>query len=387
MEKLKFRIKDNGTIRSYLEIENDNEVIVEKIEDEKKKLEKLFDYAIDYVTKRNMDYERRLRKIGNIKTLEVEFEDGRTIVKKFYDKQDKEKNILDENLKLKRKIVGTAITSFAGILGLTFAIKIGTPKKENISENEAATSTVPYKDKDILEDMYKITISDELLKAHVAEKDKEEVKIEEVESYEKLPFTYEDRSEYNQVKKASRYDKYFEEVGKTYGIDKNLLKAIMCQESGGVHINGTVNGHAYGGMQIENIIFGHTIHAYNFDKEKEEDLTISKSQITDVGYNIKVAAMLLQYHLKHYNYDIEKALQAYNFGEGNMRKLGSNWKASRKTLGVGDPEYIEHVLSFLPNKTILTFKEETGKEKKVITSNSKVKDKTNENINNISKKS
>ena len=49
MEKLKFRIKDNGTIRSYLEIENDNEVIVEKIEDENldyKKLDSINIYVV-----------------------------------------------------------------------------------------------------------------------------------------------------------------------------------------------------------------------------------------------------------------------------------------------------------------------------------------------------
>ena len=64
-----------------------------------------------------------------------------------------------------------------------------------------------------------------------------------------------------------------------YGIDPILLKAIMCQESGGVHLNYSQNGHAYGGMQIESINFGSTIHTYNFNKNKEEDFISLKNVI------------------------------------------------------------------------------------------------------------
>ena len=92
------------------------------------------------------------------------------------------------------------------------------------------------------------------------------------------------------------------------------------------------------------LIFGHTIHAYNFDKkdmERRGDETVSRNKITQAEYNIKVGAMILQYHLNRCDYDVERALQSYNFGEGNMRKLGNtNWKEKGSSLGIGDPEYM-----------------------------------------------
>lgn len=330
-------------------------------------IRKFYRFAHDLALDKDIIFHKRRYRDGKDKVLEVSYDRGRYIINKFNMESIRE----SRRLKLKKVALLGTIASSIAISGITINVKSKNEKAP--IETDIDTSSIDSYINN-LENENKIVVTDKMTK------NDDKMNKVETEKIDVVNYSYEDRSNTDPVKSASRYDKYFEAAERTYGVDKNLLKAIMCQESGGVHLNYSKNGHAYGGMQIESINFGHTIHAYNFDKKDMEDETVSRNKITQAEYNIKVGAMILQYHLNRCDYDVERALQSYNFGEGNMRKLGNtNWKEKRSSLGIGDPEYIEHVFSFLPDNTVLTFKKKNGKIKKYMINNTKVKDKNNSN--------
>ena len=70
----------------------------------------------------------------------------------------------------------------------------------------------------------------------------------------------------------------FEKYGKMYGIDPNLLMAIMCQESSGIHHEYSQNGCAIGGMQIENFWYNKQLTAYNFELQEREEILYMRTK-------------------------------------------------------------------------------------------------------------
>ena len=182
-------------------------------------------------------------------------------------------------------------------------------------------------------------------------------------------YDYDDRSNSECVDKARRHMEIFERFGEMYGIDPNLLMAIMAQESGGVHVTHSQNGSAIGGMQIENFWYDKELTAYNFSTNSYENVTVEENKLDDLYYNVKIASMILRTCLNDFNYDIRKAVQAYNFGYKNMSSLGNDWTVNRKNLDVGDAKYFEHVFSFLPDGYSLTIKKDDGSSIDVILDN------------------
>ncbi len=378
MSKLKFKIKpDNRTIDSSYLSSNNGSVVIENVEGD---LEKVFEFALELAEKEEIKYRERKYKKNREKVLEVTFDNGKYILDEFNKQINKQKIMY----KLKKGVIisGSIASAFA-VIGVSLTIN---SKKNVKSSNESEVSIEADIDNHSFKNNYTpnvsykndINVSENYIKEKLeSNKNNEKVKTDDASKVvaEEVKFSYEDRSNDERVDKASKYDKFFEDTGKMYGIDPILLKAIMCQESGGVHLNYSQNGHAYGGMQIESINFGSTMHTYNFNKNKEEDFTISSSKINDASYNIKTGAILLQYQLEKCDYDVAKAVQSYNFGEGSMRRLGSNWRNNRKSLNIGDPEYMEHVFSFIPDETTLTFKKRDGTEKTIILNNTKVNEK------------
>lgn len=378
MSKLKFKIKpDNRTIDSSYLSSNNGSVVIENVEGD---LEKVFEFALELAEKEEIKYRERKYKKNREKVLEVTFDNGKYILDEFNKQINKQKIMY----KLKKGVIisGSIASAFA-VIGVSLTIN---SKKNVKSSNESEVSIEADIDNHSFKNNYTpnvsykndINVSENYIKGKLkSNKNNEKVKTDDASKVvaEEVKFSYEDRSNDERVDKASKYDKFFEDTGKMYGIDPILLKAIMCQESGGVHLNYSQNGHAYGGMQIESINFGSTMHTYNFNKNKEEDFTISSSKINDASYNIKTGAILLQYQLEKCDYDVAKAVQSYNFGEGSMRRLGSNWRNNRKSLNIGDPEYMEHVFSFIPDETTLTFKKRDGTEKTIILNNTKVNEK------------
>lgn len=209
-------------------------------------------------------------------------------------------------------------------------------------------------------------------------------------------FDGDDLGERLDYKNALNYKSIFDNYGNTYGIDPNLLIAIAAQEGSGVHKEISENGHALGIMQVEMDVWcGKELTAYNFDTGMEETIVVNKGDLTNVDYNIKVGAMIFQGVLEQYNYNIPLALQAYNFGYGNIKKMlntcfastGVNidemiddvnhteWMNYRNFLGVGDGNYVEHVLENLENNEELVVRKRNLEEVKIQIHNTGIKNK------------
>ncbi len=188
------------------------------------------------------------------------------------------------------------------------------------------------------------------------------------ENADTFHFSYQDRSNSENMENARRYEDLFNLYGARYGIDPNLLMALASQESGGEHYNNLDNGPAEGIMQIEKSVhIGTTVSAYNVETGENESIEVTAENLQDLETNIRVGTMILQNCLKEKNYNIPLALQTYNFGPGNISELenidvdsmindptNSEWMRYRSFLGIGDPEYVEHVFSYLNPEEKLT---------------------------------
>ena len=167
--------------------------------------------------------------------------------------------------------------------------------------------------------------------------------------------------------------------------------------SGGDHYGNIGNGPAEGIMQIEKSVhIGETVSAYNFETQKNDYFEINEENLQDIDFNIRVAAIDLRNAIEAFNYNIPQATQAYNFGIGGMnqtlaicsRNIGesqvnlennptnSAWLNYREPLNMGDPNYVEHVFSYLPNNTRLTVLDRDGVEHSVSIAN----DYVNKNV-------
>ena len=164
--------------------------------------------------------------------------------------------------------------------------------------------------------------------------------------------------------RANYYD-IIEPIAKEYGLDPNLILAIATQESGDHNVDR--NGPAMGLMQIELSVWDNKdIYAYNHNTKSIEKLHITKEQLKDVRFNIKAACMIFQSYLKQSNYNLEVAIQMYNYGPGNVKKAirtyydnpklsleeflndyDSGWLSARSSIKAGDKNYLEHVLSYV----------------------------------------
>lgn len=188
-------------------------------------------------------------------------------------------------------------------------------------------------------------------------------------------YNYEDRENQDQVYQAKRYEDIFEKYAKTYGLDKNLVIALAAQESAGEHYDNLDNGCAEGIMQVEkNVHIGTELTAYNFDTDSMETIEVTAENLQDLDTNIKIGCMILRNCIEQNDYNIPLSLQTYNFGPGNMAEAlsvcsanesisedkmisdptSTKWLNYREFLNTGDPLYVEHVFSFLPDNTELT---------------------------------
>ena len=207
-------------------------------------------------------------------------------------------------------------------------------------------------------------------------------------------FNFEDRSNGQEVENAKRYEDIFEKYARQYGVDKNLLIAMAAQESSGQHYEKLDCGAAEGIMQIEKKVhIDTTIYSYNFNLGKVESFDITRENIRDLDTNIKISAMILRNCLEYYNYNIPMGLQAYNMGCGSVEKVvercsssegltedtiintqtNNEWTKYRRIIDTGDPEYLEHVLSYLENGQNIEVLKRDGSMKTVKITNDYVK--------------
>ena len=194
-------------------------------------------------------------------------------------------------------------------------------------------------------------------------------------------YVYEDREGQEPIYNAKRYEDIFEKYAKQYGLDKKLVIALAAQESSGEHYGNIDNGCAEGIMQVEKSVhIGTTITAYNFNTGEKDSIDVTAENLKDLDTNIKVGCMILRNCIEQNDYNIPLSLQTYNFGAGNMANAlkecsekeqideekmiedptNTMWLNYREFLNTGDPQYVEHVFSYLPDETEITVLKRDG---------------------------
>ena len=285
-------------------------------------------------------------------------------------------NILD-NMKIskKKKAIGKRILagSLATVITLSGAHALNQTKEKEKELSYQQELVVP--DESITDSIDEI----ELNNNSKVEIETETEELQEMLKKDVFHFTYEDRTHEENVKNARRYEDIFEKYAKRYGIDKNLLIAMAAQESGGDHYGHIGKGPAAGIMQVEKSVhIGSKVRAYNFETHKTDEILVTEENLQDLETNIQIGTMILRTCIEDNHYNIPLALQTYNFGPGNMNSVlsmcsdlehieetelrtspeKSDWLQYRSFLNIGDPQYVEHVLSFLANNTVLTMKKQ-----------------------------
>jgi len=200
-----------------------------------------------------------------------------------------------------------------------------------------------------------------------AEKNFNNIKIEEDKGII-ISLDYENNSlTQKAINAKENYSQLITKYAKMYGIDPKLALAIATQERG-MHSNVMDTGGATGLMQIQNSVWvEEQVSAYNFETKKIETFKITKNNIGDLEYNIKIGCMILQNTFQYMNHNIPAAIQCYNMGYGNMKIILNayaksqnktideilsdpsdlGWLEYRNLITVGDLQYLEHVLSWI----------------------------------------
>lgn len=342
-KKLKFKVKKNNdgviSITASIFVPNENKSIY--IE---KNAKDLFKYTKKFSIDNHIQYEKSKEKFEHF-VLETYIFDEALIILEYFKKYF-----------FKRQIIRT-ILAFSGVITITPAIK-----EIVLSNSSGDGNDCNFKTEKMINDVIvsNIITDDTLYDIIKIANNNSKLKDLDIKYDNVFNYDYENRSDDECVTNSKQYMYFFEKMGNTYGIDPNLLMAIMAQESSGIHYSYSQNGAAIGGMQIESFWFGKPITAFNFELGQYETINVDESRIGDVDYNIKVASMILQDNLKVYDYNIPMAVQAYNYGIPNMNRLGDDWIDNRKYINCGDSMYFEHVFSFLPNNFTLEMKKADG---------------------------
>jgi hypothetical protein len=222
----------------------------------------------------------------------------------------------------------------------------------------------------------------------ISEKPVEEIKATPIKSERNttatISFDYEDRSDNNRAQFVQEnYLNSIRKYANMYGLDANFMAAIAMQEGGDTMGNKPSKSGGYGLNQIQGLNLGSKITAYNFETQQNETVTIDKNSIFNIDYNNKIACMIMQSFMIQEKYDIQKGCQAYNFGVGGVNGVvkyckqatGSeeNWLQYRKINPYGDSQYLEHIMSYIPDGTQMNFQTPEGKTISIIIDNTNVK--------------
>lgn len=248
---------------------------------------------------------------------------------------------------------------------------------DNISENNIVLSNNIIDDEKGYEDGIIIPEEEIIEEAEVIDN----AELNQMLQADEFSFSYTDRTGYENISNAKRYEDLFIKYGNMYGVDPNILMAIAAQENCGKHFEALNNAYATGIMQIERSAnLNSTVSAYNVQTGQMDSVYITQEAIEDLETNIQIGTMIFRNKLEEYNYNIPLSLQSYNFGSGNMAsslamcsdienipmdELKSDttnpaWLSYRAFLGVGDPNYVEHIFSFIESGTVLTVIDRDG---------------------------
>lgn len=182
-----------------------------------------------------------------------------------------------------------------------------------------------------------------------------------------VSFSAEDKSDDFYEAITSTYGDSINKYASMYGIDPNLIVAIISQENPTYEKNNSSSG-AYGLMQVEDVWNNKELTCYNKEQQCYETIIVDTSKAnSDADYSIKVGCMIFASTAeainKRTNLTDAEAFQAtliaYNKGITVTTKVLNNTysfdefiDAITSTKG-GDNNYTENVLSHLPDETVL----------------------------------
>lgn len=331
------------------------------------------------VTFEYADYSMELRNYSNFLTHEKYkdvfiplFKNAIRVLQQSDNKVIKVKKVTRKSKYDAKKIIATAlIATMITSVGSTVFHKDTSKEKEALKYG----SSNPTSSSQIVDENESKTISKE---------DKEQTEKSKSEETKKLSNTidkptnevyleYNDRSDNpDALKTRSNYTKIIDRYSKMYGLDSNLVLAIATQERG-IHSETIDPGGATGLMQIQNSVWNNEpLNAYNFETNSEERINVNSGDLGDLEYNVKVGCMIFQDDLKRMNYNIPAAIQSYNMGYNSVYKMidqycidtnktreevlkdqtDIGWLDYRYMISFGDPDYIEHVLSYCRDNNI-----------------------------------
>lgn len=241
------------------------------------------------------------------------------------------------------------------------------PDEKEVTDEYMSTSSVEIED-----DSKKFDIeipTEEFVSVEPDYQEKED-KVLIPESY--FDYYYEDRSQTDKaIKTKNLYYDVIDKYSKTYGLPTNLMLAVATQERG-VHSDKIDSDGGFGLFQIQMRgswnWYGKTVSAINFETGEREYLTIGlredgsldENMVGDLEYNTRAACMIMSSNIEYCKGDIICALQCNNSGTKPLKlksSYGDDWVNHRSGLA-GDPEYLEHVLSYVPaNDNIFVYKD------------------------------
>ncbi|MBQ2640261.1 MAG: lytic transglycosylase domain-containing protein [Bacilli bacterium] len=301
-----------------------------------------------------------------------------------------------KNIALRKRLTATGIAVIIAVCGASALQK--QISGQNSPTTQYETQTTNNKETNELNTTEKQTNKEhkETKRIHNEKKNKlntdNKKELNDMLSNKTFHFSYEDRTNNSNMENAKKYEHKFKKYAKKYGLDKNLLMAIAAQESAGDHYNNLNNGPAEGIMQIEKAVhIGETISAYNYETKQNESVTVSRYNLQDLDTNIRIGAMILRQCIDNTNCNIPLAVQKYNFGPGNINKVlntcsqsenipvetlendstNTAWLNYRAFLNTGDKEYVEHVFSYLDDKSNIKVLDKDGNEVSITINNDK----------------
>ena len=158
------------------------------------------------------------------------------------------------------------------------------------------------------------------------------------------------------------YEGYCEIYGKRYGVDPKLLLAFITQENPyneKLEVNRGV-------CCIENIWWGTELTAFNHETGQYDTITIDVNQLSNPEYSILVAAMIDGHYFEHLcnecpNISNRDKILAIVIGnnkgiypiEDLIKYYGSDFVNHIPETAGGDNYYIEHVLSNVPDGSMI----------------------------------
>ena len=418
MYNLRFYLDDDGNIIKcdYKRLSNSNEIdlmIYNEIKQNKNYLMKVY----NTLKRNNLNHKYSERRNYHLHEFAVRSEVIKEMLSKMVNEHDnrkimdnqqrieeqkeinrkRRKYVLKRKNKFKRRVVTVSIVTLVALSTIVYG-KIKSNNKNDLNEYVRQDSIVEMNLDEEVIDEDNLTIPEI---SNMIENINDNLQEENYENIVENNYNYLlelDAGDWTETQKyIDCYNNYYsviEKYANMYGIDPKLALAIACHERG-EHSDQIDDGGAIGLFQIQVDVWdGNDISAYNFETGEWETYTIELDNIKNIEDNVKAGIMIFQDCLIRDSYNIEMAVQEYNFGHGGLLNaihaasddLGVdineletngntdwfNYRTANVTSDgyqMGDPNYVENVFKYINDNELLKFRTPDNEEINVQYSN------------------